>query len=736
MTLNNFLKYTIYVGLFAILFIPLFVSSTLFFPFVSGKNFAFRIIVEIIFVAWAILAVRETSYRPKKSWILLAFVAFVSVIAIADIFGENPYRSFWSNFERMEGLITHLHFLAYFFVASSVLIREKLWTRFFQTSLGVSAIVGSYGLLQLAGRFAIHQGSTRLDATLGNATYLAIYALFHIFIGTFLLYRHSRNMFAWFVYGSITILNIFILYYTATRGAILGLIGGVFITALLVAIFENENKILKRVSIGAIIAVIILVSGFMFAKNTSFVKDSNVLSRFSSISFKETTTKSRFMVWEMALKGAKEHPILGWGQENFNILFNKYYNPSMYGQEPFFDRAHNVFLDWLTAGGVLGLVAYLSLFFFAIYYIWVKRNGMSVVERSILTGLLGGYFFHNLFVFDNITSYILFFSILGYVHVRYVSSNEEEEDTGASSDIDTNKDKMKWYIIASIAIILSASSMYFSNVKGVLAGKTLIRAMSPQKIGVNENLRLIKKTLAYNTFLNPEAREQLVSITGKILNIKDVPREDKFKFTKLSNEELINQIKKEPNDARHELLAGVFLNSISSYDKAIPHLKRAIELSPGKQAMYFELGNSYVNKGEMEKAFKNAEYAYNLEKTNKEALNVYAMTALYSNRTKLGKELILSEYGTLIVDDNRFLNVYAKVGLGDIVVKIWEKRIAELKAKGQDNAQYHLSLAASYLSVGKRQVAISEIKKVIKLNPKFKEQGEYYINEINAGRNA
>jgi O-antigen ligase len=737
MTLNNILKYVIYVGLFAILFIPLFVSGTLFFPFVSGKNFLFRIIVEIIFVAWAILATQDIKYRPKKSGILWAFIAFIGIIAVADLFGENPYRSFWSNFERMEGLITHLHLFVYFFVMSSVFLREKLWERFFQTSLGVSVIIGGYGLLQLAGKLSIHQGGTRLDASFGNATYLAVYALFHIFIGLFLLYRHSRNMFAWFIYGFIIILNTFILYHTATRGAILGLIGGTLLTALLISILEKNNKTIKRLSVGVIIAVVLLVSGFMLAKDTSFVRSSQVLNRFSSISLTETTTKSRFMVWGMAIEGAKEHPILGWGQENFNILFNKYYNPSMYGQEPFFDRAHNVFLDWLTAGGVLGLTAYLSLFFFALFYIWRRQNGMSVVEKSILTGLLGGYFFHNLFVFDNLTSYILFFSILGYVHVRYILNIDEDEESGnelQNTSVDAHK--MKWYIISSVAIILSVFTMYFSNIKGVLAGKTLIQAMSKQsEKGVSENLRLFKKTLGYNTFLNQEAREQLVSITGKISSTQKIPQKDKSEFIKLSNTEIINQIKKAPNDARYELLAGVFLNSLGSYSEAIPHLKRAVELSPGKQAIYFELGNSYINKGEVEKAFKNAEYAYNLEKTNNEALNVYAVTALYAKKVKLAKELILSKYGTLLVDDNRFLNAYAKTGFGDLVVGIWEKRISDLKKEGKDNPQYHLSLAASYLNIGKRNSSILEIEKVIKLNPKFKDQGEYYIKEIKAGRN-
>ena len=62
----------------------------------------------------------------------------------------------------------------------------------------------------------------------------------------------------------------------------------------------------------------------------------------------------------MSWQGVKEHPILGWGQENYIVLFNKYYDPKMYQQEPWFDRSHNVFFDWLVSGGILALLAYLS----------------------------------------------------------------------------------------------------------------------------------------------------------------------------------------------------------------------------------------------------------------------------------------------------------------------------------------------------------------------------------------
>jgi len=114
--MNKILKSITFLGIFIIPFIPLIVSNSLFFPFITGKNFTFRIVVEIIFAAWVILAVTDKTYRPKKSPILYALGAFIALIALSDAFGINPFKSFWSNYERMEGWVALAHFFAYLYL--------------------------------------------------------------------------------------------------------------------------------------------------------------------------------------------------------------------------------------------------------------------------------------------------------------------------------------------------------------------------------------------------------------------------------------------------------------------------------------------------------------------------------------------------------------------------------------------------------------------------------------------
>ncbi|NIS25597.1 MAG: hypothetical protein GWN55_08635 [Phycisphaerae bacterium] len=62
---------------------------------------------------------------------------------------------------------------------------------------------------------------------------------------------------------------------------------------------------------------------------------------------------------------------------------------------------------------------------------------------------------------------------------------------------------------------------------------------------------------------------------------------------------------------------------------------------------------------------------------------------------------------------------------------IWQTVVKERP----QNPQYRTSLAAAYLNVGRREEAIAQLEKAAELNERFRDQAEYYIREIRAGRN-
>lgn len=750
-----------------------------------------------MFGAWVLLALRDIRYRPKFSWLAIAVASFIGIIALADFFGESPFKSIWSNFERMEGLVSLLHFGAYFIVVGSVLNTQRLWDKFFHISIGVSIFITLYGLLQLAGEFTIHQGGVRLDATFGNASYLAIYLVFHIFFTSLFLLRDTNKSIhsiitSWLVgfglfigyyiylfsysnyldglgqvtnglffvsivafaflifvrikekkdyyfkkfirpllYVSVLVLQIIILYNTATRGAILGFLGGSLLTALLIALFERERVSLKKVAIGIVVGVVIFIGGFLSLKNTSFIQDSPVLSRFASISL-QSDGNARFMIWGMAIEGVKDRPLLGWGQENFNYVFNKYYDPRLYAQESWFDRVHNIVLDWLVAGGILGLFSFLSILVFFFYYLWRKEGSeLSVVDKSVLTGLLAGYLFHNFFVFDNLISYMYLFTLLAYVYS--LTGREITEESFLKKEIDRN---VLHKIITPVVIIFTIFSLYFFNAKGLATGYTLLNALGPQEGGIEQNIKKFEKAILYNSIGRQEAVEQFVLTATQSLGF-DIPDETKINFFNSAKTELEKLIKDRPDDARLRLFASSFYGQFGLYDLALIHIEEAKKSTPKKQTVYFQSGAMYLAKEEYQKAFEEFEYAYNLEPSYEEAQANYAVSASYIDREDVVDKMIdlffkrHGESGGKIDINGKLIISYINLGKYDKIRAMWQKAVK----LDPENIQLRLSLAATYTELGQRAKAIEEIRTIIEMNPNFKDEGEGYIREIELGKN-
>src|ERR1035437_1404939 len=725
MKINPTLRLLTITGLFAVPFIAFIISGSMLFPFITGKNFAFRILIEIVFVLWVILALRDKEYLPKRSWILYAYMAFIVAIGLADFFGMHPFKSFWSNYERMEGFIAHIHFFLYFVVLSSMLSVQKLWDRFLMTWVVAGAIMSCYGLLQTAGVISINQSGVRLDGTFGNATYLAVFLLFTCFFTIFLMLRRKgKGGMMWFLVP-VLLLQLVVLYLTATRGAILGLIGGGFVTTFLIAVWYKESVQIRKGAIGILVAIVVLVGGFLLVRNASFVQKSPVLSRFAQLSISDIQTQGRYYIWPMAIKGFAQRPILGWGEENFNFIFNANYNPAMYAQEQWFDRAHNMFLDWLVAGGLLAFIPYLALFFFIFWYLWKRETfGLTFLEKSVITGLMLAYIFQGIFVFDNLFSYLLFFSILAYVH-----SHSTEEKVSLPTWM---KQGVVTQSISVIIVVLTLVTLYFWNIKPIEAGQNLIRGMTVVQQGkVDESLADFQKVFALNTFGSEEALEQFAGNPGSFLTAQ-ASDTTKAQYVQMSQTEFAKQLAQNPNDTRIRVFYGIFLRDIGQLDQSLVQLQKAADLSPTKQTVLFELGATYITQKDYKNAFATFQTAYNLDTTDQDAGLLYAVGAIYiGDATTLNKVVATLDPQTVLFDD-RIVSALADTGQWQHLIKLF---IARLQTdQGKQNIQNYFSLAVAYVKAGEVGQAVDLLHQVEAANPTYKSQIDGYITQITGGK--
>lgn len=716
MKLNSILSWAVLFGIIGTAFIPFIVSTNLFFPFITGKAFTFRILVEIIFGLWAILAIRDQSFIPKKSHILWSFVVFVAVMFVANYFGVNREASFWSNFERMDGFVTIAHLLALFIVMISVFRNKKLWAYFANTWILSGVIMSFYGLLQLSGSLKIHQGNIRLDGTLGNATYLAVFLLFSFFIALYLIYK-TRNIYLRWIYATALVLYSVVIFYTATRGALLGLIGGVLLTALLTFILEKEDKKLKKISMGVVLGAVALVGLFIVSKDSEIIQNNIVLERFANISLEDKTTRSRFVIWELSAKGFKERPVLGWGQSNFNYVFDKYYDSRLYNQEQWFDHAHNTVIDWLIAGGLLGLIAYLLIWISIIWYLW--KSSLSVVEKSILTGMLAGYFFQNLFVFDNLVSYILFISTISYIHTQSVGTREVVKNKKNKS----NKVGVKENTLSFLILFFTIYTVYVVNVPAILASSDLVKAVqlglrndTKELLVGSKNLKnhleLFEKVFERDTFADSEARIQLLQNMTNILPASNVSDEDKQAFLDLAISEMQKQILEAPGDIKYLFVLATFYAQIGNFDKSIETYSQAVEIAQNKPTVIAPLIQAYYFSGQKEKAFAMAKDLYEKEKLDDQVFLVYADLSLRDGNREVFNQLIFESIS---------------LGAFDRAIILLE-RVVELNL---DNPEIRITLSEAYFRGGQTSKALEVLEEVSVRFPDARDNVQIIINKIN-----
>lgn len=704
-------------ALFLIPFAPLVVTSSFFFPFITGKAFFLRILIEIAVCAWVVLALLDRAYRPRLSLIGAAVVAFVVWMFLADAVALNAAKAFWSNFERMEGWVLLVHLLGFFFAASAVLRAEKRWRTWFLTSLGVSVIVSVYALMQLTGSLAIHQGSTRVDASLGNSAYLAIYLFFSVCVALWLALTEKRVWLKWMLIA-LSALEATLIFFTETRGTVIALILSLALAAALTAFTAGKRA--RQIAIAVLALVMLLAGSFYVARDSSFIQDNHVLQRIASISLADGQT--RFTIWNMAFQGVLERPFTGWGQEGFNYIFNKYYDPSLHSQEPWFDRAHNAFIDWLTAGGIPAFVFYLSLFGTAFLLLW-RSSELSRPERIALTVALVGYAVHNLFVFDNLYSYIYFFALLALIDSQVARPVEQVEDAPVLSPEDGVTYALP--IAAAVAFVL----VWSVNVPGMRTAGELITALSQISSGVGANIDAFEALATHPSFAKQEVREQIVSFASAIAQSPQVSIEDKRRAVALAITEMQKQVTAYPLDAREHLQLSYAYRALGDAESAVREIEIAARLSPKKEQILIEKGSIEWDRGDTKSAQADFSAAYALGPQFTDLAAYAAAGNIAAGDLAAADAILSSAFGTTMVDSDILAFAYYRTKNWSRLIDIWKLRTT----RPERGAQAWFGLAAAYYAAGDSASAVKTINEAVKRYPETATSGASAITQIQEG---
>jgi O-antigen ligase len=698
--LDKALRGTVVALLFATVLIPFIKSDSMLFPFITGKGFTFRILVEAALALWAVLAIRVPEYRPRwKSPVLVAGAILLAVIAAADFLAVDPQAAIWSKFERMDGLVLMLHLGAYALVMSSVFKTVADWRRFLAAHVVAAAAMSVYALTQIMGLQEINQGGIRADGTLGNAVYLAGYMLFSVGFALYLALRAEDKTLRNAALVAAAIFAI-VLVFTGTRGSVLGLVGGAGLAGAIFLTFGAGNPY-RRIGgwiVGAIAVAIVL---FAVGRQLDVVRTHPVFSRYVKASFEDKTVISRIVNSQIAWEGFLERPVLGWGQGNYGIVFDSHYPLALHDQEQYFDRTHSILTDWLVAGGALGFLGYFALFAMVAYGIW-RAPSLRGDERAILIALLAAYLIHNVFVFDNLVSYMHYAALAALAIALGPGGESRRMRIGADASA-----------LLGAAVIVALPVVAFAvNGGPVRAAKDVIYGMSVIGVpgGVPESRAAFERALAEDSFGSAEVAVQYSQIAGNVALAPSVPAEERAAFVTGADAALVAAVEAHPEESYYRYALGVYRLRVGDYQGAILALESAAERAPGKQSVLAPLALAYAWSDDP-RALEFAKASYEIEPANDPMWRAYARVAV-----KLGRDDI---FRALVAEAQA-------AGLHDRVVSL----VAEQAGASPGNPQARASLARALVDAGRYEEALEVLDQAIAEIPAAAAQFEAYRAQI------
>ena len=337
------------------------------------------------------------------------------------------FVSWWGSYQRLQGTYS---FLSYVIIASlaAAHLRTSLQLQRLQHTIIVTSLpIAIYGVVQHYGIDPLPWGGdveTRIAANAGNAIFLAAYLIMAVFLTIERIY----NSFAYLLsstesisederqdmptalaggaYLFVLMVQLLAIFWTQSRGPWLGILLGLYLFVLLLFSALRPKRYLALIAgwvaigIGGIVLIIAMNTSPIFEP----LRTIPYIGRLTRLlDLESTTAQVRVLIWEGASDMSRPHeplifpdkrndsfnflrPLVGYGPEAMWIAYNPFYPPKLAHVEarnasP--DRAHNETWDSLVITGLLGFLAYMSLFI-AIFYWALRWLGLIANRRDAL----------------------------------------------------------------------------------------------------------------------------------------------------------------------------------------------------------------------------------------------------------------------------------------------------------------------------------------------------------------
>ncbi|MBU4444684.1 tetratricopeptide repeat protein [bacterium] len=393
------------------------------------KFLALTIITLILSIFWLIKVISQKRVPSFSTPLALPILFFLIINVVSLNAAINVYASLFP----LAQLFT---LIILFFILYNLLTRRVIYIVLKAWAL-VGAIAAVIGICQYLGLdFYWIPSSGNPSSTFAYRNMAAMYLILTIPVAGFLFFS-SRSVNEWILWGFASTLMIVYLIYTRTRGAWVGIVSAIIISAIILLVLRKKRRDLfvelKKIFITPrskwitflVCFVVILFMSFLKPNikeaSTLSAQKSEVLTTATSILKGEGS--GRLGVWQSSLDMFRDdlNWLSGVGLNNWHFLYPYYANGHMVSTKTVPFRPHNDFLWILTETGVVGFGIYIWLLFTAIYMVvQIMKHSLEskvVLQTLFLTTSILAILGHSLFSFpkERITISMLFWMILAII---------------------------------------------------------------------------------------------------------------------------------------------------------------------------------------------------------------------------------------------------------------------------------------------------------------------------------
>ncbi len=313
-------------------------------------------------------------------------ILFLVSLLVTIFFSEAPiWQQIYGVYGRNTGFLTETSLLILFF-ASSILRRNRshaLIVKMFLSVGVVNLFVGSLELLNLNPQRVGLAYADSLIGTLGNPNFFG--AFLGIFGGLiwikFLSVSHSKLI--RIVYMAILALTVFMILESNAKQGLLIFLFGIVASSLIYIKFMQVHKIFLPISmtISLIIGIFAVLGMLQIGPLTRFLY--------------KVSVSLRGEYWAAGLNMFQSNILTGTGLNSYGDWYRFSRRPSalvLPGKEVTTNSAHNVFIDYLSGGGIFLFTAYVLIHAYVAYCafrIIKRKKEFDPLFASIFIGWLG-----------------------------------------------------------------------------------------------------------------------------------------------------------------------------------------------------------------------------------------------------------------------------------------------------------------------------------------------------------